>query len=77
MDAKWSIRPPGDPAKVRRLVEEIHVPQVISSILISRGIENYDSAKAFFRPTLEQLHNPFLMNDMEKAVSRIVAAKDR
>jgi single-stranded-DNA-specific exonuclease len=45
MDAKWSIRAPGDPSKVRRLVEEIHVPQVISSILISRGIEDYDSAK--------------------------------
>ncbi|MCB2205896.1 single-stranded-DNA-specific exonuclease RecJ [bacterium] len=77
MDAKWSIRAPGDPAKVRRLVEEIHVPQVISSILISRGIEDYDSAKAFFRPALDQLHNPFLMHDMEKAVSRIVAAKDK
>ncbi len=77
MDAKWTIRPPGDPAKVRRLVEEIHVPQVISSILISRGIEDYDSAKAFFRPSLDQLHNPFLMSDMEKAVSRIVAAKDK
>jgi single-stranded-DNA-specific exonuclease len=76
MDAKWSIRAPGDPSKVRRLVEEIHVPQVISSILISRGIEDYDSAKAFFRPSLDQLHNPFLMHDMEKAVSRVVSAKD-
>ncbi|HOJ03374.1 MAG TPA: single-stranded-DNA-specific exonuclease RecJ [Bacteroidota bacterium] len=76
MDARWSIRPPGDPAKIRRLVEEIHVPEVIASILISRGIEDYESAKAFFRPTLDQLHNPFLMHDMEKAVSRIVAAKN-
>jgi single-stranded-DNA-specific exonuclease len=76
MDARWSIRPPGDPAKVRRLVEEIHVPQVISSILITRGIEDYETAKAFFRPSLDQLHNPFLMHDMEKAVSRVVKAKD-
>ncbi|PLX24762.1 MAG: single-stranded-DNA-specific exonuclease RecJ [Ignavibacteria bacterium] len=77
MDAKWSIRSPGDPAKVRRLVEEIHVPQVIASILISRGIEDYESAKAFFRPSLDELHNPFLMHDMEKAVGRIVSAKDK
>ncbi|MBR9977924.1 MAG: single-stranded-DNA-specific exonuclease RecJ [Bacteroidetes bacterium] len=76
MDARWSIRAPGDPAKVRRLVEEIHVPQIIASILISRGIEDYETAKTFFRPSLEQLHNPFLMHDMEKAVSRIVSAKD-
>ena len=77
MDAKWSIRAPGDPAKVRRLVEEIHVPQIIASILINRGIEDYESAKAFFRPALDQLHNPFLMHDMDKAVQRIVSAKDR
>ena len=77
MDAKWSIRSPGDPAKVRRLVEEIHVPQVIASILISRGIEDYESAKAFFRPSLDELHNPFLMHDMEKAVGRIVSAKHK
>jgi len=77
MDARWSIRPPGEPAKVRRLVEEIHVPEVIASILIHRGIEDYETAKAFFRPSLEQLHNPFLMHDMEKAVSRIVEAKDK
>ncbi|MBN1446818.1 MAG: single-stranded-DNA-specific exonuclease RecJ [Bacteroidetes bacterium] len=77
MDAKWSIRSPGDPAKVRRLVEEIHVPQVIASILINRGIEDYETAKAFFRPSLDQLHNPFLMHDMEKAVQRIVSARNR
>ncbi len=76
MDARWSIRAPGDPAKVRRLVEEIHVPQIIASILINRGIEDYESAKAFFRPSLDQLHNPFLMHDMEKAVSRIVQANN-
>jgi single-stranded-DNA-specific exonuclease len=77
MDARWSIRPPGEPDKVRRLVEEIHVPEVIASILISRGIEDYESAKAYFRPSLDQLHNPFLMHDMEKAVQRVVAARDK
>ncbi len=75
MDAKWNIRPTGEPDKVRRLVEEIHVPDIIASILITREIEDYESAKAFFRPSLQQLHNPFLMSDMEKAVSRIVRAK--
>ncbi len=75
MDARWSIRPPGDPDNVRRLVEEIHVPEVIASILISRGITDYETAKAFFRPSLQQLLNPFLMHDMEKAVARIVHAR--
>lgn len=75
MDAKWKIRPPGDPDLVRRLVEEIHVPETIASILISRGITDYDAAKAYFRPSLQQLHNPFLMHDMEKAVQRIVRAR--
>ncbi|MDH7516288.1 MAG: single-stranded-DNA-specific exonuclease RecJ [Bacteroidota bacterium] len=59
---------------MRRLGEELHVPDVIASILISRGIGDYDTAKNFFRPSLEQLHNPFLMHDMEKAVERIVRA---
>ncbi|MAT38071.1 MAG: single-stranded-DNA-specific exonuclease RecJ [Ectothiorhodospiraceae bacterium] len=77
MDARWNIRPPGDPEKVRLLVEEIHVPDIIASILVSRGIEDYDSAKRFFRPSLQQLHNPFLMHDMEKAVSRVINASEQ
>ena len=76
MDTRWNIRSPGDADKVRRLVEEIHVPEVIASILISRGIEDYESAKSFFRPALQQLHNPFLMKDMDKAVSRLTFAKE-
>jgi single-stranded-DNA-specific exonuclease len=76
MDARWSLRPPGDAEIVRRLVEAIHVPEVIAEILISRGIEDYETAKTFFRPSLQHLHNPFLMHDMEKAVSRIVHARE-
>lgn len=76
MDARWNVRPTAEPDQVRRLVEDIHVPEVIASILISRGITDYDTAKAFFRPSLSQLHNPFLMHDMQKAVSRVVQAKE-
>ncbi len=72
MEARWTLRPPVDKDRVRRLVEEIHVPDVITSILVARGIDTYDKAKAYFRPSLQALHNPFLMHDMEKAVSRIV-----
>ena len=75
MEARWTFRPMADQERVRRLVEEIHVPDVITSILVSKGIDTYDKAKAFFRPTLQALHNPFLMHDMEKAVSRIVQQK--
>jgi single-stranded-DNA-specific exonuclease len=77
MDARWNIRAPGASDQVRLLVEEIHVPEIIASILVSRGITDYERAKAYFRPSLQQLHNPFLMHDMEKAVSRIVSASDR
>jgi single-stranded-DNA-specific exonuclease len=76
MDTRWNIRAPGDPEKVRRLVEEIHVPEVIASILIYRGIGDYETAKSFFRPSLQQLHNPFLMKDMDKAVSRLAYARE-
>jgi len=77
MDAKWNIRATGAPEQVRLRVEEIHVPEIIASILVSRGITDYESAKTFFRPSLQQLHNPFLMHDMEKAVSRVVSANER
>lgn len=72
MEARWTFRPKPDEEKVRRLVEEIHVPDIIIAILVARNIETYDKAKSFFRPSLQALYNPFLMHDMEKAVERIV-----
>jgi single-stranded-DNA-specific exonuclease len=60
--------------EVIALSEELSVDLVIAKILIQRGIKSFDSAKTFFRPSLNELHDPFLMKDMKKAVQRIEKA---
>ena len=49
---------------------------LLASLLVSRGVRTYDEAKLFFRPSLDDLHDPFLMKDMDKAVNRILSAID-
>lgn len=71
---RWTIKPKTDPAKTTALSEALQVDEVVASLLMQRGIESYDDAKKFFRPSLEDLHDPFLMKDMDKAVSRIEKA---
>jgi single-stranded-DNA-specific exonuclease len=65
---------PPDAAVVARLSREINVPEPIARVLVHRGIDDYDKAKAYFRPSLELLHDPFLLGGMERAVARIIAA---
>lgn len=60
--------------KVQKLQNELQIDETIATLLIQRGIETYEQAKTFFRPTLNDLHNPYLMKDMDKAVSRIETA---
>ena len=71
---RWKIYPKPDPQKTADLAKALGVDAKISSLLVQRGIESYDEAKAYFRPSLEELHDPFLMKDMDRAVSRIEAA---
>ncbi|OJV30752.1 MAG: single-stranded-DNA-specific exonuclease RecJ [Bacteroidetes bacterium 37-13] len=63
-----------DNKKVAELQQELRIHPAILKILIQRGVETFDEAKSFFRPDLEQLHNPFLMKDMHRAVARISKA---
>jgi single-stranded-DNA-specific exonuclease len=63
---------PPDTESVARLSREISVPESIARILLFRGIDDYDKAKAYFRPSLESLHDPFLMGGMEVATTRII-----
>lgn len=63
-----------DAAKVEKLQESLKIDPVLCQLLVQRGIEDFEQAKAFFRPSLAHLHNPFLMKDMDKAVARINAA---
>ena len=71
---RWIIKPKPKVKDVEALQQALQVDNRIATLLLQRDINNYDSAKAFFRPSLEQLHNPFLMKDMDKAVARIEKA---
>ena len=71
---QWKKRKNLNSEKISRLSKTLNIPNVISSLLIQRGIEDFESAKHFFRPDWSQLHDPFLMKDMNKAVDRIQLA---
>ncbi len=68
---RWILKEKPDSKKTKELSESLGIEPVLSSILVQRGIDNFDKSKLFFRPSLEDLHDPFLMKDMEKAVDRI------
>ena len=71
---RWTLKPSVDEHKVQHLVDALAVDRSIAHLLVQRGIETFEEAKAFFRPKIEDLHNPFLMKDMDKAVERIERA---
>lgn len=71
---RWNIKTTPDQKKVRQLAETLNVDHLTATLLVQRGIDNYDAARQFFRPVLEDLHDPYLMKDMDKAVARIETA---
>lgn len=71
---RWTIKPKPDSEKINHLAQALNVETFVASLLIQRGIETFDQAKQFFRPSLQDLHNPYLMKDMDKAVARIEKA---
>ena len=73
----WTPKPIPDVDKVKQLQKLIGVPYEIACLLIQRGIEDFNTAKSFFRPELSDLHDPFLMGSMRQAVDRISQAIDR
>jgi single-stranded-DNA-specific exonuclease len=73
LDKQWQLTSTND-SGTATLHEALGIRKSICQILYQRGITNYENAKKFFRPSLENLHDPFLMKDMDKAVQRIVAA---
>jgi single-stranded-DNA-specific exonuclease len=73
MQKRWNILG-ADEVKSISLQKALTIHPVICSILVQRGIESFDAAKHFFRPDLAELHDPWLMKDMDKAVERILAA---
>lgn len=71
---RWTLKPKPDPKKVESLSKALKVEPIIASLLVQRGVETFEEAEHFFRPKLENLHDPYLMKDMDKAVSRIEKA---
>jgi hypothetical protein len=71
---RWTIKPKPSEEKVKQLAQALNVKDFVATLLVQRGIETFDEAKRFFRPTLNDLHDPYLMKDMEKAVNRIEKA---
>lgn len=76
LDRKWILKPAGDPEIVSRLTSELGVDRVLAELLVQRGMRTFEEARAFFRPSLDNLHDPFLMKDMDKAVDRLTRAVD-
>lgn len=71
---RWTLKPKPKQETVSSLQQALQVEPAIASLLVQRGIETFDQAKYFFRPSLSDLHDPYLMKDMDKAVQRIEQA---
>ena len=71
---RWNFLPKPDEAQVLAFANELKVSKIIASLLIQRGITNFEEARLFFKPTWSDLHDPFLMKDMDLAVQRIEKA---
>ncbi|KGO90398.1 single-stranded-DNA-specific exonuclease RecJ [Flavobacterium suncheonense] len=71
---RWTLKPEPNPETVAKLAAELNVDALIAKLLVQRGIATFDEARKFFRPSLEDLHDPYLMKDMDKAVERVEKA---
>lgn len=71
---RWEAILEPEQSAVQQLQKELGVSSIIAALLVQRGMHTFDAAKAFFRPQWQDLHSPFSMRDMDKAVARINAA---
>lgn len=71
---RWTLKQEPDSKKVTQLAKELSINKTLAKILVQRNIDSFDKAKQFFRPSLNDLHDPFLMKDMAIAVQRIEKA---
>lgn len=74
MQKRWLVRTPPPEEEIEKLAAELVVPDILAKMLIQRGITEFEEAKRFFRPTLDELHDPFLFLNMDKAVARLTDA---
>ncbi len=76
MDKRWVLKDMPDKELVEQLSKELNINKKLAVLLAQRGVSNFEEARSFFRPQLSDLHDPFLMKDMDKAVERIRKALD-
>jgi len=74
MEKRWVVKEPCDLEVVKPLAQELNIDRNLAELLLQRGIKTFEEAKAFFRPSLSNLHDPFLMKDMTAAIGRIETA---
>ncbi len=77
MEKRWVLREGAGNEMVTQLSKALNINERLSDLLLKRGISTFEEAKNFFRPSLEHLHDPFLMKDMEKAVDRVILAHEK
>lgn len=77
MKKQWNLKPKADPKLIAQLQESLGVAKIVAQLLVQRGITDFKEAKSFFRPTYDQLHDPFLMKDMSLAVNRLKKALEQ
>ena len=71
---RWTLKTATNPRVVQQLSEDLSIDRTLSKLLVQRGVHSFEAAKKFFRPSLGDLHDPFLLKDMDIAVSRIEKA---
>jgi single-stranded-DNA-specific exonuclease len=76
MDKRWKVTE-AEPSLVNLLNEQLRIHKVLCSLLVQRGVHSFEEAKAYFRPSLSDLHSPWLMKDMRLAVERLTEAISR
>ncbi|MBK7104751.1 MAG: single-stranded-DNA-specific exonuclease RecJ [Ignavibacteriae bacterium] len=74
MKKKWTLKDPPEKSKMLALADSLNISTVLANLLIHRGVTNFFEAKSYFRPDLDSIHDPYLMNDMEKAANRVISA---
>ena len=74
IEKRWVVKPQGDPATAAMLAAALRISPVLANLLVQRGIDTVEKAEKCFKPSLADLHDPFLMKDMEKAVERVERA---
>jgi single-stranded-DNA-specific exonuclease len=71
---RWTFKPEPDPQQAADLARALQVDPLVAGLLVQRGIRSFEEARLFFRPSLDHLHDPFLMRDMDRAVARVERA---